>query len=633
MKKQVKYFKFLTNTIVLVVIAYGIAYLADQNVTKTNRASNDAESEINSFVAIDEEGDIAFVPYTEVETPPYELLQGIDNQSYEVVVDGIQQGEAEEYSEAIDLLNTFDHPMETKEIIPVTKGTVKNGVVVFKNTNPLVNTNYVNARTRAPGYLNATYAPDAAYLGTVNDNGVLKVVFKQSGVIGMVKAEEVHVVDYDQFVKAGMISSYFEVKNGKLYHNITTNLKRIASTQLFGYKQDYMQEGKRYYSYDGHYFYENYKDMTADYCTGKFASGLYYPGTYKRAINADEPYYNYFMYLSQRSKTKVTATQLNQYLSSHKAYKETSKLKNTGKYFIENQNKYGVNALIMFASAINESAYGNSSIAQKKNNLFGHGASDAYPSYGAVGYGTPQASITDHAKVYISKGYTDPKDSRYFGPHLGNKESGANVCYASDSYWGEKAAAQCFHIVDYFRNSMKELNAYNLGVSSKKVQVYNRDGRELYNSIGGKGGVIQEYPVIILGEKDGMYRIQSDAPLDFTGLKLQQTVSNGDTGIYEFKEDTLFAKKSVIQNLHTNTSVNPEGPPQLDYVLGDASGDKKVTSLDYVQIKNHIMGIKLLKGERLKAADASQDGEISSLDYIKVKNHIMGVKPLVKMGE
>ena len=605
MKKLWDKKRVMRLTMGIVGLSLCVGWILHVTKSEVSYASGKVEGDMKTMITMDEEGNIQGIPSEEVQLPDFALLHTID------------AGEAlEETTE-----------LEQRDATMLNRA-VKSGVVVFKNKNPMVNTNYINARTKATGYLNATYAPDAAYLGTVKVNGVNKVLFKQSGVIGMVNASEVHIIEYDQFVKSKMLTSYYQVKNGKLYHNITTNLKTIVSTQLFGYKQDYMKEGKKYYSYDGHYFYESYRDMTRDYCTGTFTQGVYKEGSYKNAINPSKPYYNYFLYLSQRTKTKITGNQLDTYLKNHPAYKSTSKMANTGKYFIENQNKYGVNALIMFASAINESAYGNSGIAQRKNNLFGHGASDAYPSYGAVGYRTPQESIQDHARIYISKGYTDPKDSRYYGAHLGNKESGANVCYASDSYWGEKAAAQCFYIVDSLKNNVKEYQAYNLGISTGKVAAYNKKGQELYNSIGGRGGVVQAYPVVILGEENGMYKIQADAPLDASQLKLQQTISGGDTGIYEFANDIVYVKKSMIRNLNTNPSVNGGNKPNIDWIPGDVSGDKQITSLDYVQIKNHIMGIKLIVTERLKAADVSKDGKVTSLDYIKVKNHIMNEKPL-----
>jgi len=62
-----------------------------------------------------------------------------------------------------------------------------------------------------------------------------------------------------------------------------------------------------------------------------------------------------------------------------------------------------------------------------------------------------------------------------------------------------------------------------------------------------------------------------------------------------------------------------------DRVWGDADGDGKVTSLDYIAIKKHIMEEKLISDETLLAgADANEDGRITALDYIAIKNYIMG---------
>lgn len=58
--------------------------------------------------------------------------------------------------------------------------------------------------------------------------------------------------------------------------------------------------------------------------------------------------------------------------------------------------------------------------------------------------------------------------------------------------------------------------------------------------------------------------------------------------------------------------------------IGDANGDGKISSLDYVRIKNHIMTPGVISGDAyLKAADANSDGKISSLDYVRIKNWIM----------
>ena len=57
---------------------------------------------------------------------------------------------------------------------------------------------------------------------------------------------------------------------------------------------------------------------------------------------------------------------------------------------------------------------------------------------------------------------------------------------------------------------------------------------------------------------------------------------------------------------------------------GDANGDGRVSVLDYIAIKNHIMGTKTITNSvNLSAADANGDGKVSVLDYIAIKNYIM----------
>lgn len=56
---------------------------------------------------------------------------------------------------------------------------------------------------------------------------------------------------------------------------------------------------------------------------------------------------------------------------------------------------------------------------------------------------------------------------------------------------------------------------------------------------------------------------------------------------------------------------------------GDCNGDGKITSSDYVLIKNHIMGASTLAGANKKASDYNGDGNVTSSDYVLIKNYIM----------
>ena len=53
-----------------------------------------------------------------------------------------------------------------------------------------------------------------------------------------------------------------------------------------------------------------------------------------------------------------------------------------------------------------------------------------------------------------------------------------------------------------------------------------------------------------------------------------------------------------------------------------------MSALDYMKIKNHIMGTSPLTGDMLARADVNGDGKVSALDYMKIKNHIMGTSKL-----
>jgi hypothetical protein len=59
-------------------------------------------------------------------------------------------------------------------------------------------------------------------------------------------------------------------------------------------------------------------------------------------------------------------------------------------------------------------------------------------------------------------------------------------------------------------------------------------------------------------------------------------------------------------------------------VKGDVNGDGKVTSVDPLMIKRHIIGSYTLTGPYLEAADINGDGKITSVDALMLKRHIIG---------
>ncbi len=63
-------------------------------------------------------------------------------------------------------------------------------------------------------------------------------------------------------------------------------------------------------------------------------------------------------------------------------------------------------------------------------------------------------------------------------------------------------------------------------------------------------------------------------------------------------------------------------------MLGDTSKDGSISALDYVKVKNKIMGTTKMDADTEKAADVNRDGKVSATDYVKIRNHIMNVSKI-----
>lgn len=389
-------------------------------------------------------------------------------------------------------------------------------VVNFRTKNNAV-TEFIEQETAKPGYTNGAYGADAVYLGYANG----KYKFMLSGVVGWVKESEVQVVNLSQ---AKVVSCY-EVKEGKLLHHIVQDMTTpgYATSLNNGPAPSYLEPGVTYYSYDGHYFYRDYGVMVSDYRKDERS----------QSVNPEEPYYNYFQYLPMRSQSSYTGAEINTILDE--MIKKDSKMKDTGEIFVNNQDTYGVNALLMAGIAANESNWGKSSISQKKNNLFGLNATDATPGINANRYSSVTACIEDFANGWMSRGYLYPKDYRYNGGFLGNKASGLNVKYASDPYWGEKAA----NIVWRLDHSMGEKDArkYTLAVKEivpkDHISVNVRKEPSASSTLLYKTGKAANYVVLTRKSEpvDGFYEIQSDGVLDKERSKVVK-----ENGTYNFQQ-------------------------------------------------------------------------------------------------
>lgn len=598
----------------------------DEFLSNTENDSLNSDGEYYEYPSMDADGNITMIKIAEVDPQKIEQEKMENADSYDVVLSfGNEEttiASFDSYEEAASSVNRrrmMRTAGSTKVVAKTDYSKIKYGVVDFHTKPSTQNTLYTETLTGYSGYINGSSGADAAFLGYCSTDKS-KIKFRMAGVEGCVNASDVIVRDYDDDVYVG----FYRVENGIIRHYIHVDVTSpyYTSTINVGPKQDYMKSNVVYFSYDGHYFYTSYEQMIDDYKNN----------TYAHSINPNQPYYNYFQYLSHRSKTDFTEQQLDAHTKSMIDF--GSKMLGLGSAFISNQNKYGANALLMYGVAVNESGWGTSSIANEKNNIFGHNATDFNPAGNANKYNSPADSVEHHARDYVSDGYLDPKDysGRYFGGHLGDKGSGMNVKYASDPYWGEKAAAIA-NIISQ-KNSDKDYGKYQIGIVEKMTNLQirrdaNTSSVVLYNTKN-----IGNFPVLIKEKVTGQsvnnnnvwYKIQSDPTLNS-----DRTSSTQGTYVYDY--DKMYGYVSgeyvnVISYNNGSSGGNTSKPdnPQETYDPGDVNGDGKLTPADYIKIKNHIMKVNILSGAALKAADANNDGKISPADYITVKNKIMGQK-------
>ena len=307
--------------------------------------------------------------------------------------------------------------------------------VVNFNTKGNAVTNYTDETNGISGYTNGAYGADAAYLGTTSDG---KIRFMLSGVTGTVSASEVKLVDYSAVADN---VSYYTVSSGRLLHYISQNLETAPASAINnGTAPSYLNEGGKYYSYDGHYFYTDYSVMLTDYQQGTNGAS---------AVNAGNPFNNYFQFLDMNLSTSYTGDELDSMLSAAMTNAgvdpASSKLTGTGNSFVKYQNTYSVNALLSLGIAINESAWGRSNICLTKNNIFGLNAVDSSPG-DAYAFSSIDDCIREFMNYQMANAYLKDGQWSNHGEYLGNKGGGINVSYASDPYWGEKAAAHAWNL-------------------------------------------------------------------------------------------------------------------------------------------------------------------------------------------
>lgn len=355
-------------------------------------------------------------------------------------------------------------------------------------------------------YINGVTSGDGAFIQYNYEYNAAEIMI--SGFRGWVKKVDFDGYDSYRIVPMSLLISptYYTVSNNELYHRVSIHPSRVSSNYFTAWclgPINVLENDTTYYSFDGNYFYTKIETMLQDYKDN----------TFQNSANYNDIYYSYLQFLPYRAESLLDADALNNYVSSrgyvmpttYTAWTSESQMYGQGNNFVTSSDYYGTNVGLTFGIAINESGIGRSSIAMTKNNLFGHAAYDLNPGTSAGAYSSIKSSIDYHNFGFISVGYLDVYDYRYFGSHVGNKNSGINVKYASDAYWGEKATANYYTLLK--ESGFSDIDNYLVGMNTSGDTVIKKEASStsetMTNYNNSEFGYISNVPILILDEVIG----------------------------------------------------------------------------------------------------------------------------------
>ena len=392
---------------------------------------------------------------------------------------------------------------------------------------------------------------DGAHLESAysNSNRTWTAKVRIGNFTGWIKASAYEIVPITWIKSA----SSYTVSNSDIRHNYVAKIQNYyngSGGRTIGPKPDMLGVGT-YYSYDGHYFYTDLKTLIKDYKNNN----------YNNSINKSNPYYNYYMYLSNHTKTNYSSMNIDEYIRNNMGYKEnvygnaasqgTSRLYGMGTFFYYAQEKYGVNAILSLSLSRNETGNGTSNLAINKNNGFGLNAVDSNPTQAANWYASFASSILGYASKWITYGYAHPRDWRYFGPQFGDKWIGMNVKYASDTYWSEKMAAN-YYALDRALG-LQDYNYYQLGIVNGPTIAYqnpNTFSRNIYTYPEKEDALVIVDEITTNGEK--WYKVISDLNVDAN----YNEITNGDYNwnVYVYVKASQVTKINQAKNGYKSPS-------------------------------------------------------------------------------
>ena len=399
------------------------------------------------------------------------------------------------------------------------------------------------------------YAADGLYLQSDGE----QVRFMLAGDIGTIAADKVIL---HPFAQLSVQPSYYLKKGDDLLHIIKTQFDIEYASFVTGSEDDLSElvEDTVYYSYDGHYFYDDFYALSDDVRAGN----------HEHSVNTD-PYYPYFRYLPYRSLSSYTADDLQFYIEDilgidkkpdhYEDYDgdmandtvNASQLYGLQRNFIWSQELFGTNSLLLFSQALKESAYGKSFAAYTKNNLFKVSAFESEEEREKQRYQRVADSIYAFSRYIISGRIADHRRSDYSGTFFGDELSGMTSDYDEDPYFGEKCASLAYRTDKDLGSKDLDKQALAIIRDQKRLRFYSdeqlKDTAFILKDV-------RELSFVILAENEEAYKLQIDQSYD-------------EDHFYDFEKAYAYIAKENVACVINEEQIGEYELEKYEYDLGD----------------------------------------------------------------
>lgn len=220
-----------------------------------------------------------------------------------------------------------------------------------------------------------------------------------------------------------------------------------------------------------------------------------------------------------------------------------------------------------------------------------------------------------------------------------------------NTYVKNNVIDECLNFIIPVYDNMPTENAMPSGLTTDDGDLYYvncTDGlaiRETPSTSGKKLGTLYKNTLVVMLEREckeaNGYKWDkvklSNGVTGYVASKYLTFKAAGTSKVYKYEEDNIIIvpgtkldqiDSSATGDLKTGGKIKVNGKEYTAVVLGDVNGDGKITSSDYVKVKNVIRGKEKISDIENKAADVNVTGKENrkptSADYVKIKNVIRG---------